>query len=129
METYQFKFYSQQLEEQQQEQLKWRDKLNSDTAKITNSAAQTQQEASQKMESAVQNFDNTVNKTDKKNASPLALDNPQISLIKGKGWYNDHVDQDPTGQDIFQNQDAQHQTGKLLLSQSHIFKSLVDNGG
>ena len=34
---------------------------------------------------------------DKSKKSPLALDNPQISLIKGKGWYNNHVDQDPTG--------------------------------
>ena len=86
------------LLKQQQEQLKWRDKLNNEAAKTTGSAAQTQQEASRRMESAVQNFDNTVNKTEKNNASPLALDNPQISLIKGKGWYNDHVDQDPTGQ-------------------------------
>ena len=111
------------LLKQQQEQLKWRDKLNSDTAKITNSAAQTQQEASQKMESAVQNFDNTVNKTEKKNASPLALDNPQISLIKGKGWYNDHVDQDPTGQKYLRQAYPEY----YRKSQSQSNKSPADN--
>jgi|GEM_PF-4408158 len=37
---------------------------------------------------------------DKAKKSPLALDNPQIGLIKGKGWYNDHIDKDPTGRGI-----------------------------
>ncbi len=85
------------------EEFKLSTQMNKNTASSFDKSMTLSDSMAEKFANGVDGFVGGVDKLkegDKAKKSPLALDNPQIGLIKGKGWYNDHIDKDPTGRGI-----------------------------
>ena len=52
---------------------------------------------------AAEKMDKSTTEEVKKAKSPLSLDGKSMSFFKGSGWFNDHKDKDPTGQNYLKN--------------------------
>ena len=65
--------------------------------KETKKKQDKEQKAAEKMLLAAEKMDKSTTEEVKKAKSPLSLDGKSMSFFKGSGWFNDHVDQDPTG--------------------------------
>ena len=62
-----------------------------------------EQKAAEKMLLAAEKMDKSTTEEVKKAKSPLSLDGKSMSFFKGSGWFNDHKDKDPTGQNYLKN--------------------------
>ena len=67
------------------------------TEKESKKKQEKEQKAAEKMLLAAEKMDKSTTEEVKKAKSPLSLDGKSMSFFKGSGWFNDHVDQDPTG--------------------------------
>ena len=73
------------------------------TEKESKKKQEKEQKAAEKMLLAAEKMDKSTTEEVKKAKSPLSLDGKSMSFFKGSGWFNDHKDKDPTGQNYLKN--------------------------